>query len=642
MAYEGYEVPIALGALGLHTDGPQSQLPPNAAIVANNVSFFQGVVSKSPGTTRYSTTGLGSPIVAGIDWWPTPTQQNMVVATANGKIWLDTGTGTFSGGVSLLVNETQWITVSALPDAGAVTWKWNGVAAAGANNFNDTAAQVQTQIRTITGLSNAIVTGDWYYGFTVVMPGTSTSQPLMTTSANTLTHGGNAVTISFAKIKSGATGLGTMNTDAHFVAGGNEVANNPRRLFIFSNGTSQLCMMTGASTSITGISRPAADWSSTYPTFGLIYQNRLVCFGNGSSPHTIYISTLGDHTDFTTSSTTGSGAAQFPIFPGEGDGLMGGIVFKGALLLFKRPFGMYLFQWNGSDPTNPANVVISRLAESFSMASPHAGTQLLDDLVGGSTAGSIFSQKATNAYGSFEAGDMLLQANVRNYFRQQFDPAGIAKMHAINYGEKTMGMFTGRDIATNPQNQVLMMDMGGTSPRISVETKDQPTCLFTRKDLNYIPRPVYGADDGYVYQMDQSAQSVNGIPYTGEFQTPYMDFSYLDPKLADKVKLFDFLAVTFKPLGQWSFYVDVYVDGAFAQTVTFQMKQTSAVLDSFVLDKDKLGSTTVPITLRQPLKSCVGRTVSFRIYNNNLNQGFTVERLVVSFRESGEQNRAVR
>lgn len=841
MAYEGYEVPIALGQLGLQTDGPQSQLPPNAALVANNVSFHTGVLSKSNGTVRYNSVSLGSPLICGFDWWPTASQQRTIVATANGRIWKDTGDGTFSSATPLLINEIQWIQFSSPVTAGFVKWRWNGNNATGYNmggvdtaaqvqvqlrtiaglgtvtvsgdwssgftvifpgtstpqplisatingllgtgngsattstgisqwlkpsatiasgtvkwSWNglmstgtntggtDTAAQVQTQLRTITGLGSVVVIGDWTNGFVVTFPGVYTSQPLITaagiehitfsanvaggqvvwsyngvsasapnnggadsaaqvqaqintipalvnaqvtgnwtaatgftvyipdisapllmnTSSNTLVDGGAAPvivsfalvqlldgssaavtfsntqaqldTVSITHIQQGATNLGTLTTDTHMVAGGNEVQGNPRRLFIYTGGSAQVQMITADSSAVTAITRPAADWATTYPTFGAIYNSRH-CAVLG---HTLYISKLTDHTDFTTSATDGTGAAQFPIFPGEGDGIVSMQVFKGALLIFKKPFGMYMFQWNGGEITDPANVSMVRIADSFAISSPHGFQQILNDGIGASNSGSLFSLQATNAFGSFEAGDVLVRENVRNYFRQNFDYSGIPKQGSSFYPEKLVGMFTGRNSVGQPQNRILMYDVAGQKPRISVETKDQPTCLWLRKDTNFVPRPVYGADDGYMYQMDQQVPSVNGAAYIGEFQTPYIDFSFLDPKLADKNKLFDFLNITYFDVGNWAFYVDVYVDAAFIQTLTFNMKQQGGVLDHFVLDQDQLGGNGTALQLRLPLRSCSGKAISFRVYNGLLNQTFTIERLTVSFRESGEQNRS--
>jgi hypothetical protein len=838
MAYEGYQVPIVLGQLGLQTDAAQSQLAPNGAITANNVAFWTGVVSKSNGTARYSSVALGSAIVCGIDYWATASSQRMVVATAAGNIYKDNGSGTFASGTPLAINDTQWIKFSSTVTGGFVQWKWNGNASTGYNLGGvDTAAQVQTQLRTISGLSTVSVSGDWVNGFTVYFTSTSSTQPLITTNIDGLlgtgygsstttpgvaqwmqfstpvtggtvtwqyngavTTGTNAggtdtaaavqsnlrtisalntigvtvvgnwtqgfvvnfpgvysaepfispcltQTISFTSVpvsgsvtwsyagtaatsantpadstatvqavmrtipalasvlvsgswstgftvlmpgisattvisnttdtllnsSSGAVGisyvtvgltgastvvfsstqaqlenvtvthiiqgtttLGGLDTNAHMVTGGNEVPNNARRLFIYSNGTSQLAMITGDSTAVTGITRPAADWTSTYPTFGLIFQGRHFAI----LQHTLYISKLSDHTDFTTTATDGTGAATFPIFPGEGDGIIGATVFKGALLIFKKPYGMYLFQWNGSDLATAGNVSVSKVSDNFALASPHAVMQVLNDLIGGSSTGSLFSQNATNAFGALEAGDVLTRAQVRNYFRQNFDYSGWPKQGSAYYAEKFLGMFTGSTDQAAGNNRILMYDAAATNPRISVETKDNPNCLWLRKDSNTVPRPFYGATDGYVYQMDQSGWSVNGTAYTGEFQTPYIDFSFLDPKFADKVKLFDFLSVTYQPVGTWPFYVDVYVDGKFIQTVTFNMQQTAAVLGSFILDVSTLGAPTTALELRQPLKSCAGKSISFRIYNSNLNQSFTVERLTISFRESGEQNRS--
>ena len=638
--YEGYEVPIVLGQLGLQTDGPQSQLPPNAAIKANNVAFFTGVLSKSNGTTRYSTVALANPIIAAIDWWPTPSQQRLVAITSDGRIWKDTGTGTFSSGVPLKINETQYIRFSAAVTGGTVTWRWNGNNAGTANNGGtDTAAQVQTALQTITGIPAVTVTGDWSVnGFTVTFPGTSTSQPLISTASSSLVDVSSAsVSVSTGHIVAGEATVGAVSTDSHMVAGGNEVPGNPRRLFIYTYGVSQLLMMTGDSASVTAVSRPAADWTTgKFPTFGFMYNSRHIAI----SQHTLYISKLGDHTDFTTSAIDGTGAAQFAIFPGEGDLIIGAYVFKGGALIFKRPFGMYLFNWNGGLLTDPTNVSITKISDVFAIGSPHSDTAVLDDLIGESAGGSLFSQKATNAYGSLEQGDLLQQGQVRNYIREQFAYEGIQKAHAIYYPEKILAMFSGRSQGSSLQDQILMYDAAGQSIRYSIETKDKPTVLFLRKDANFILRPFYGANDGYVYQMDQSAWNVNGAAYLGEFQTPYIDFSFLEPKLAEKVKLFDFLSVTFQHVGNWAFYVDVYVDGIFIQTLTYQMNTTGFQLDVDQLDVGRLGGAQTALQQRKQLKSCSGKSISFRIYNGNLNQSFTVERLTVSFRESGEQSRS--
>lgn len=535
MAYSGTTAPIPLGTAGLLTDAPQATIPPNAAIKANNVSLWQGKLNKSPGSSKYSATALEASVVGVHDWWPTASSQRLIAVTANGKIWRDTGDGT-------------WGTATAI-----------------------------------------------------------------------------------------TTGLGTLNSDVHMVSGGAEAAGNSKRLFIFTGGVNQLKMLTADGTSTANITTPAADWSANYPTFGLVYNQRLLAFGNANAPHNMYISKLNDHTNFASGGATSADSVVQPIFTGEGDGLIAAIAYKGIVLLFKRPYGVYIFDW--SDQSSLDNIQVSRYSDTFGIASPHALSVALDDLLGGSNSNSIFSLKATNALGSLEAGDVLKQTQTRDYYRNQLSGAGTSRMHSLYYPEKQVCYFTGASTAGSLQDRMIVLDMSGQQVKPSLETKDQPNCLALRKDSNKIPRPIYGSTNGFVYQMDQNTRAVGTTAYLGEFQTPYIDFSYLDGSLADKAKLFDFLQITFVATGAWRFFVDVYIDGKFIETLSYLQVASGAVLDSFVLDVDRLSSEPSPQQVRKPMHGS-GKTVSFRVYNGVLNEYFQVERIVVGFRVAAEQNKS--
>jgi hypothetical protein len=97
MGYTGTSIPIPLGELGLQTDSPMTSLPPNALLKANNVSLYSGRIEKTRGTIKYNTVALPSPeIVAVNDYFPTTADQRLIAVTSDGKIWRDTGDGTFS------------------------------------------------------------------------------------------------------------------------------------------------------------------------------------------------------------------------------------------------------------------------------------------------------------------------------------------------------------------------------------------------------------------------------------------------------------------------------------------------------------------------------------------------------------------
>lgn len=427
-----------------------------------------------------------------------------------------------------------------------------------------------------------------------------------------------------------ATGLGVLTPSCHFVEAGQEAAGNNKKLFIFT-GTSQVKVLSGDGTSLSSISDPAADWASNFPTFGIPFAGRIAAFGNSNSPHTLYFSKLDDHEDFNGTATE---CPQFPVFPGEADGLYSAAVYKGRLFLFKKPYGVYYIDDFGS--ADPAAWIIKKLSDGFGIASPHGIAEVLEDLWVMSTSNSITSMSAALQLGDIKSGDILAQAQIEDYYKQEFDPAGIPFAQTLWYSERKVAMFTGRALSGDNQNRILVVDIARQTPRITIETKDQPNCLGLRKDSSGIQRPIYGSESGFVFRMEQADYNVGGSAYTSEFQTPYMDFSWVDQSLAGKNKIFDFIEMQYVAVGNYNFYVDVYVDNQFVETISFLQSQ-GAALDSFILDDDALGSLAAQ-DRRKPLHA-TGRRISFRFYNNTADQYFKIEKFIVSFRLSGEQQK---
>ncbi len=640
MAYVGTSISIPLGQLGLRTDDPMTSLPPNALIKANNVSLYSGRIEKALGSSRYNSTVLPNSIVGLHDWWPDPSTQRLIALTTAGNAYRDTGTGTFGAAAALNNVETQKITFSALPDAGAVTFRLSADASTSMGvTTATTASDIQTNLRAgITALASCIVVMRQAtlgavgtdLSFYVIMVGTSGDQTLMDFSANSLTSGGPGVTITFAEFIKGSTSssLGTLTPDCHLLSGGAESSGNNRKLFVYSNGQKQINVIDGDVSYLRPLKLPPVDWlTGNFPTFGGIYQNRHFVVGTAADRHRVYLSSPSDHEDFTTTTLT------FQVFPGEGDGLVSAAVYRGLLFLHKKPFGVYII--DGRDPST-ANWTIERYSDAFGVSSPHATQQVLGDLVTGNSFGSFTSLQATNAFGDFEAGDLLANNQVETYIRDQFNMEGVPFMQSMYYAHRKAAFFTGRAASGNTQNRILKVDVAKQSPRISIDTKDQPNCLTHRRNSAGIPIPVYGATDGYVYLMEQASYNVNGAAYTGEFQTAYTDFSFASSELGGKNKIFDFLDVNYVPTGNNNFYCDVFIDGAFRQTLTFT-QVFGAALDSFRLDVDSLAGDPSGRRNRAPLKSCTGNRISLRFYNSNANEGFKIERATIGFRLSAEQ-----
>jgi hypothetical protein len=127
--------------------------------------------------------------------------------------------------------------------------------------------------------------------------------------------------------------------------------------------------------------------------------------------------------------------------------------------------------------------------------------------------------------------------------------------------------------------------------------------------------------------------------YRFEFQTPHMDFGYMNAVFAEQMKLFDFLEISFESSGTWQMSVDVFIDGELKETIQFQTSHGS-VLDTLVLDTDTIAGR-IPTSLRKPLHG-IGRRISFKCYNVGQGQNVKIQSLNVYFRISAQQQIALK
>lgn len=421
-----------------------------------------------------------------------------------------------------------------------------------------------------------------------------------------------------------ASGLGPFTTFCNFVVGGAETAGHPKKLFFFSDGVNQLKILEDDASLFTNVDLPSADWvTPNYPKFGLIHRNRLWAF----MKNRYYASKTDDHENFTDTSVL-VGA----IGPGDGGDVIAAVIFKGRMLVFKEGDIVYYLDDTDVDSTN---WVFKRFGEGFGIASQHAATQVLDDLLVGNNTGSVTSYKAVQAFGDIQSGDIFRQAKVNQFFRERTSYSGAPYMQALWYPEKHIAWFTARTMFGVKNNALIALDLQNPdAPRYSLWKKDSADCLALRKDANNIKRPMYGAADGYIYLMDKEDRLVASTAYTGEFETPHLDFRYLDPSFVHRNKVFDFLGVTFQEEGNHNLSVDVYIDGKFSQTIQYNQTIGTNYLGAFVLGSSKLGVDDEK-TLWKPINGS-GRRIALRCYNSGSNENFKVSQLTVGFQPSGE------
>lgn len=430
-----------------------------------------------------------------------------------------------------------------------------------------------------------------------------------------------------------------VNNSVMLVEGGGEVAMANRKIFIFT-GNNPVQVISGDATTRTNIALAALDWLNpdstpgpNQPTAGVIHNNRLWTWGNRNNPHTLYASNPEDHEDFQTLNV----ATFWPVYPGEHQAILACYVFKNRLFIFKYPFGIYYL--DDSDPSIQ-NWAVRKYLNNFGAASSHGGTEVLNDFWFANSFGTITSATAVLNYGGFDMGDVLVNTRTARYVRENMNPLGNVTRQAICYEAKKQVFFTYRSTSSTYNDQLLYIDMDApgqsSSPKVAWWNHLQPNCLFLKRDINYVPRPWYGANDGFLYQMDQKNSDVNGVAYTMDIMTPSIDFAMVQQspmtipgQFTDINKLFDFLEIDMECSGKWYLNCDVFIDGKFSETILFTQSLLHGT-DEFVGDIDRTYGTA-PFSIRKKLHGS-GKRIAFRFYSSGLDQNITLLRGQIYYR----------
>lgn len=415
----------------------------------------------------------------------------------------------------------------------------------------------------------------------------------------------------------------------HILECGQEIANRPKKLFIFTGG-SQVQVIEGDDLFRTNISGASVDWSTTFPTFGIIQFGRVIAFGNDNFPHAVYVSDDDDHEDF-------SGVIPTTIYPGEGKGLLGAFNFKGVLFFGKYPRGLYQLDATSADP---AGWFIKKSVQDFGMASAHSSEEVLGDCLIANSTNGLTTLSATLDFGDVRQGDVFNGLRNESFSRQLMDGRGISSRWSVYYENRKQFITTFMSKNSDVNDYLCVLDFSNiNSPKVLWSNCYQPNCLAMIRDDDQIERPYYGSQDGFIYSMSSRNRDVKGQEMQSYFRTPSLDFSFVEPQISEVNKIFQFLEVTFEPTGKWNVYVDVFIDAVYYSTVSFKPTY-GAVLDAFTLDKSRLSGRT-PRSVRIPISGS-GRRISFKFYNNEYRQNFKIISYKVYFKTSGNAQRGAR
>lgn len=418
-----------------------------------------------------------------------------------------------------------------------------------------------------------------------------------------------------------------------FVVGGGESVGQPRKLFMFSS-TNQVRVVLADGNSTAAISTPPADWSGAgnFPTFGVLHEGRIWGGGNASDPHRVYYSTPTNHQDY-----TGALSGSLSIFPGKGERLVGGVSFRGFLILFKYPRGIYTITTNDPAPTGWR---VEELTDAVGSVNQQCIIQIDNDVLYMDNGGNFHLLSATSAFGGIQTSNISQIADISEFMRSEIDLTHIRRATGIWYATKQQAWFSLSGINQSQNNTRIMIDMSSpqTGVRFLVSRRDIPVSLWMRPDALGVMKPAHGDDVGFVWLMDRTTKNKDGVGYNLSFETANTDLGFADPKLATVTKNFDFLEVVFEPQGDWDLIVQVIVDDTPGPPLLYSMGSSGgAPLGSFILDTSILGSTSIG-SIRKRIAGS-GRRIRILVDNAGVDQNVAVSDFFLSFRGGDERNK---
>lgn len=360
-----------------------------------------------------------------------------------------------------------------------------------------------------------------------------------------------------------ASGLTLTGIVPHFTITGQEAAGKLRRVF-YADGVNAPLVLTGDAGAMTAITAPPADWSgSNQPIFFAPHQGFLWSAGAKNAPHTLYRSQLTDVMNWTTV------PYSLPIYPGESERLIGGLSYKGGLILLKRPEGGYFVD------TSAASDTAWRVLKVAGPGGVGAGAMahLEDDLFWVSEDGSWHMISATLAAGSVRASDLTYR-KLGGFFRDAMNLAQLARSELIYYSLKQELMLAGAAVGQTAKNRRVHLDLNrrqDLGERWVFWDRDVNETLFLRK-VNNVLVPHFGDAQGQLWALDQVGRSIAGVGgYLFEWFTMDTDFGQVSPQFRSRKKNLRFLQLEFDPRSAGLHTVELHLDGRLRQTILFNL-----------------------------------------------------------------------
>lgn len=359
----------------------------------------------------------------------------------------------------------------------------------------------------------------------------------------------------------------------NFTLGGAEEQGRSRKVF-HADGYNPVQVLAGvAGAATTDLAQPPADWTGTnQPIQIVIHDGYAFGFGNFNSPHMIYRSTRIDHEDYSDNTT-------YSLFPGEGERLVAGISFKGFLIVWKYPEGVYAIDTTEADPNNWRVIKVGVVGAS----GPGNVCAISNDVVWISPDGAWHAISATDVTGAVSASDFSYEL-LGTWTRENINIGKLLIAQMVYYDLKQEVMLAyhapgeGRKHRRLHLNLARRKDLG---PRWSTWDRDRNEALFMRKHEGVLI-PAFGDASGQIWNLDTAERLKDGGVYDFEWYVQDKDIGDLVQGWAGRRKNLRFLQLESDPRDSGTHTVSIIRDGSIRQEIDFDLASEGATLPAIL------------------------------------------------------------
>lgn len=389
------------------------------------------------------------------------------------------------------------------------------------------------------------------------------------------------------------------------------------------DGASVVQTWDGSAASTSDITTPAADWSTEKPF-------QMVSHGRGASRrlwaiagNAVYYSSLANGKQF-----AGGTSGKITIDIEDAYGLTGMVEFGDRLIVFSRK---QAFVIDDSDASY-ANWGYANAQFSGGAASWRGIVRLENDVLVLAEDGQFYSVTGAQEYGDYKLASLMRKSYIDNYMKEVANLTYIADYHAIyDRNLRAVKIFYVRAGETVIDAAlVYFIDRGVDYGWIIHDNEDSVSgytayCSAEVRTGAGAYSIYTGSYTGFIWKLEQSTRSDDGVGYYGGFKTPHMHFD--NPRLR---KHYRRLWVIMEASGDYELNVNIWVDGEIQTAATIDMGENSIGLGSFVLDTDVLGGTE----FMDPSVELdyIGKRIQFEFYNSGVGETFFISQLMVDFK----------